>query len=74
MTARCRSCDAPIIWAVTKNDKRMPVDAEPAENGNVELVDQGRVKRAIVHAQPSFGSGPLYLSHFVTCPEAETHR
>ena len=27
----CRSCGAAILWAVTPNGKKMPLDAEPDE-------------------------------------------
>jgi hypothetical protein len=36
-TARCRSCNAEIVWASTAQDKFVPVDAEPVPGGNVEL-------------------------------------
>jgi hypothetical protein len=48
--SQCTSCAAPILWALTVNDEFMPVDAEPSEDGNVELVEEGRIRRAIVHA------------------------
>jgi hypothetical protein len=73
----CRSCGAPIIWALTRNDKRMPIDVGPVEGGNVEIVarDTRRdVPYVVVHAQPPMGVDKLYMSHFATCPNAETHR
>jgi hypothetical protein len=36
-TARCRSCNAEIVWASTAQGKFMPVDAESVPDGNVEL-------------------------------------
>jgi hypothetical protein len=51
----CNSCGAAIKWAITTNDKFMPVDAEPSEGGNVELIEEGRIRRAIVHTQPLLG-------------------
>lgn len=80
MTARCSSCGAPITWAVTTTGKRMPVDAEPAPNGNVELTPllsafNREPTEATVHAQRPLGhEGPLHLSHFVTCPQADEWR
>jgi len=59
----CRSCQAPIVWMVTKANKRIPVNADSV---NVEtLAFAGRV--------PVFN----YLhhkSHFSTCPDAERWR
>lgn len=72
----CRSCGAPILWATTAAGKSMPLDPEPAENGNVEAVADahGRWSVVAVHAQPPVFGGPLYLAHFVTCPNAAEHR
>jgi hypothetical protein len=70
----CRSCGASITWALTVNGKRMPVDAEPSENGNVELITDGRYVLAVVHSQPPMISKPLHVSHFVSCPDADEHR
>ena len=33
----CRSCHAPVIWAVTSAGKSMPVDRDPAEDGSIAL-------------------------------------
>lgn len=38
--ATCKSCGAEIFWAVTQKGKRMPVDTEPREDGNLEIVEQ----------------------------------
>jgi hypothetical protein len=73
-TSRCRDCNAEIIWAITTNDKLMPVDVEPTDNGNVELAGRGRTPRATIHAQPPIIPIGLRLSHFVTCPNAEARR
>ena len=75
--ATCRSCDAPIIWATSKGGRTMPVDAEPVEDGNVELTERpgaflGPI--ASVLTGPSLLGGPLRKAHFATCPEAEQWR
>lgn len=51
----------------------MPIDREPVEGGNVEIVDDGK---ALVHANdaPSLLGGDRFVSHFSTCPEAEAWR
>ncbi len=72
----CRSCDAPIIWAVTTREQLMPVDADPSTDGNVELVTRqlNVAPLAIVHAQPPLGAGPLRMPHHATCPDAAKWR
>lgn len=68
---RCRSCGAEIVWVVTSTGARMPLDAEPNPDGNVELVNG----RAIVHGQPpAFVHGPIHMPHHATCPDAEEWR
>jgi hypothetical protein len=75
--ANCRSCKAPIIWATSKGGKSMPVDAEPVDDGNVELTDRpgeyvGPI--AAVLTGPSLLGLPLRKAHFTSCPEAEQWR
>jgi hypothetical protein len=39
--AECRSCGAPIRWAVSQaSGKRIPLDVEPVDDGNI--VETGR--------------------------------
>ena len=76
--ATCRSCHAPIAWAVTANGKSMPVDAEPAEDGNVVLED-GVVLRATVlgplEVPAAHEAGQaLHRAHHSTCPDAASWR
>lgn len=69
----CRSCGAPIYWALTGAGKRMPVDAEPSQAGTVELRLRSGAIVAIVHGSPD-GAGAWRTSHFATCPNADAHR
>lgn len=74
---RCRSCDAPIIWARTINGKTMPVDAEPTEGGNVLLEIRQGLMRATVYPPDATLIDPdltFRLSHFTTCPDAQGWR
>lgn len=72
--AKCFSCGAEIVWALTEKGKRMPVDAEPVADGNLELDVRTDPPLAIVHGQPTLDGGPRYVSHFATCPNADRHR
>lgn len=76
----CRSCGAPVTWAITASGKRMPVDPEPVEGGNVvlhpALVPGGSPTATVMpptddDPPPVF---PRHLSHFATCPHANEHR
>ena len=39
----CRSCGAPIVWVKTAKGKKMPLDREPNEAGNITLMDGAAV-------------------------------
>jgi hypothetical protein len=73
VTDVCRSCGAPIVWARTDSGKRMPVDADPSEDGTLVLEQAGAVLRAhVVGTVP--GEGSRHRAHFATCPDAESWR
>ena len=67
----CKSCGKRIDWyVVAASGKRMPIDPEPAPNGNVRV----DVVANAVEVVPAGSHVPLYLSHFATCPSAAKHR
>lgn len=71
----CESCHAPVIWAVTANAKRMPVDFEPTEGGNIALRPGGMAPVAtVLSVAKQFGRKDLRTSHFATCPDAKLWR
>lgn len=76
--SRCFSCGAPITWAVTPKGKRMPVDAEPVDDGNLVLERQkdGTLLALPASKAPTLPglTQPRYVSHFATCPQAKEHR
>ena len=57
----CRSCRAEIIWALTENGKRIPLDRK-------------REKRFVLwdHPDGDFRAvmTEVYVPHFATCPQA----
>jgi hypothetical protein len=73
--AKCSSCAADIVWCITRNDKRMPVDAEPNPKGNIVLTERDSAAPSASYVG-SFEQtdAPRYFSHFMTCEFAETHR
>ena len=68
--SHCRSCGAPIIWALTDNDRQMPVDEQPDPRGNLMLVRRGTAVYVKV-VQPGEGN---HRPHFATCTEADEWR
>jgi hypothetical protein len=70
-TAKCKSCDAPIMWAPTENGKSIPLDPAPVEGGNVQIDADGT---AHVLGSAPLDAQPLHISHFATCPTADQHR
>jgi hypothetical protein len=72
----CRSCKAEIVWARTALGKLMPVDKEPSEKGNVELVSAAGWPHltAMVHGQPPMLPTTLHMPHHATCPTPEQFR
>lgn len=74
---RCRSCDALVYWAVTRGDRKIPVDIEPTANGNIWFAtdpDGNEFAEFMSkHNTPPEGT-PLHVSHFGTCPQRDQWR
>lgn len=74
----CRSCHQPIVWAITNNaQKSIPVDAECVADGNVKLQYRSPVLPPTAEVVPKkhrLGRDDLRMSHFVTCPQADSWR
>ena len=62
--ANCKGCGKKIIWGVTPEGKKIPLDPSPP----VYAVEVG----AVLHTDGQFvrrASG-FHVSHFATCPNA----
>lgn len=57
MTSTCSSCGASIVWGVTRNGKRMPLDAHP-----VTPADHTGPVSALFAVLQRPGADPLALS------------
>lgn len=71
----CSACRQPIVWALTMKGKRIPLNPDPNEKGNLALtrtVDGHLV--AIFVAPSDFQISPRYTSHFANCPGAHNFR
>ena len=73
---RCRDCEAEIIWAVTVNSKRMPVNATPTSVGTQILrLQNGVLVVRTLRAEERLAEGERrWTAHHATCPHAEKHR
>jgi len=69
----CRSCKAPVVWVRTRAGKRMPVDPEPVEGGNIILSERDHATPLAVYVEADPGV-MRHVSHFATCPNADQHR
>ena len=81
--ARCRSCGASIIWAITQRGVRIPLDAEPNPIKGNTMIDPETI---IVngHAEEQWrarqvaplldGAQTRYMPHHATCPQGRSWR
>jgi len=62
----CKKCPADIVFAKSRNDKWMPMDAEPAVEGPfwLDLAEDPPIARK---AYPDTPPGDRYTCHFDTC-------
>ena len=75
MSDSCTLCGASIRWVTTVGDRRMPLDLEPAEDGNVVPVVVDGKQRARVLTGPELpAQEPAWRSHHSTCPHAADAR
>jgi hypothetical protein len=64
------------MWAETEKGRRMPIDPQPANDGNITLQHRGNFMPplAVVHFSVPTGENVRFKSHFVTCPQASKFR
>jgi hypothetical protein len=68
-----------VVWSATDKGSKMPVDAQPAEDGNLIIVGSEtqngrRVPKVRFVAKTAATTAPRFTSHFATCPNADQHR
>ena len=79
-TGRCRGCGAEIIFIRTVGGKTIPVNPEEVAyeqkaGGSLKIVTpNGEVFSAEQPADPQKATGIGYISHFATCPNADSFR
>lgn len=60
----CNSCGARILWSLTENGKKVPLN--PPEKRFVCYMPSDSAEHVKIVE--------TYISHFVTCPSAASHR
>lgn len=77
LTVACDFCGRPIIWAVTVNDKQMPVDAGLDPAGNATLTPVPGRKPLVKVLGPALRTQyveRLRMPHVVSCPRRDAWR
>jgi hypothetical protein len=72
---RCKTCDAGVEYVPTaKNGVLIPLDAEPAADGNIVLRNGVAhvLSKEALDALPR--DTPRWRTHFSTCRDAAKHR
>lgn len=65
-SAYCDQCKAPVMWyRSATTGKAMPIDPHPVEIGGNVYIEHGE---AVVLKKGQTHAGPLFVTHFVTCP------
>jgi len=76
----CRGCGKPIIFIKSINGKHIPCDPEQitywqSKNGKAKIVTpNGEVVSAELTGELNKATGIGYVSHFATCPYANSFR
>lgn len=74
MMARCKACSAEIVWARSENDRNVPFDPEPSENGKWKLIEGQPLTASYVRPENRHLEPVLHLSHWEVCPKADRFR
>ena len=77
--SRCRSCGAEINWIRMASGKSMPVDPYlrsmiKGEGRDTLVTEDGAVIHGRLAAYEDGANASGYISHFSTCPNADSHR
>lgn len=78
--ARCKACGAKIVWVKTAVGRVMPCNPEKVlywqtrSGGQRVVTPSGDVVSAVLYGLPGTHTGIGYISHFATCPGADTFR
>lgn len=78
--AKCKTCNASIIWIEMASGKKMPCDAaavtywQNSKGKSTIITPNGETVKADLSGDLSKATGWGYIPHWATCPQANTHR
>lgn len=64
----CCFCGAPLLWGLSRKQRRMPLDRGTVTDGVRFRIDDDGYAVAVTD------DGDGHASHFATCPNAQSHR
>lgn len=73
-TSQCRSCKATIIWAMTENDKWMPLDPKTVKVGNRYRITTSGASGQSLCLRVTEDGVEGHEVHWATCPNAKQHK
>ena len=67
--SECRTCGEPIVWVMTENGRRMPLNPDPNPAGNIIFVEDadGHPVTHQLHRGEDPGDADRFVPHFATC-------
>jgi hypothetical protein len=69
--AKCTTCGSDIVFVRMESGGKMPLDAHPLVGGSILIREDGI---GVVVPPDARAGRVLYVSHFITCPQAAAHR
>lgn len=78
--AKCRACGANIVFIKMRTGKWMPCDErtvaywEDPDGANTVITEKGEAVRCRLKGEPQRITGSGRISHFATCPAADSFR
>ena len=75
----CRDCKRPVVWAITREGKRIPMNRWSSLSGDYVVIEQrpgtplvGKVPRE--HDPERLATIPRFICHFDVCTEKRRRR
>lgn len=71
----CRACGQPIRWVITEGGRRIALDPDPVDGGNiVPIYVEDRLRARVLTGTELPHEGPAWRRHSAACPESAEAR